>query len=178
MKIIIVDDANNEVGYAEKLYVHKEGLLHRAFSVILFNDKYEILLQKRAFDKYHCGGLWANSCCSHPLKGEDSLNTVHRRVREELGCHCDVDYLFTFKYKAEFDNGLIENEIDNVFIGVVKGELDINKGEVEMVKWMDVNELMLNMEKYPDIYVPWFKIIMNEYLDKIKNYISIKKCIN
>ncbi len=172
MEIIIVDDANNEIGYAEKLYVHKKGLLHRAFSVILFNDKNEILIQQRALDKYHCGGLWANSCCSHPLKGEDSLSAVHRRVKEELRCNCDVDYLFTFQYKAEFNNGLTENEIDSVFIGVVKGELNINKEEVEMIKWMNFEEILIDIHNNPDIYAPWFKIIMTDYTEKIKNYIT------
>ena len=115
--VILVDEKDNQVGLMPKLEAHQKGLLHRAFSVFIFNSDYELLLQKRAFSKYHSGGLWTNTCCSHPRDGEDTIDAANRRLYEEMGIETSLRKVFDFIYKAELDNNLTENEFDHVFYG-------------------------------------------------------------
>jgi len=156
-KIILVDKKDREIGSEFKLKAHQEGKLHRAFSIFVFNSKGELLLQRRAFKKYHSGGLWTNSCCSHPKLNEETLSAAHRRLTEELGFDCKLSELFSFIYKAKMDKGLIENEFDHVFVGEYAGEPKINKDEVEETKWVSYNFLIKDISKNPQNYTYWFK---------------------
>lgn len=162
--ILVVDENDNSIGYEDKLEVHKKGLTHRAFSVVLFSrDNKKMLIQRRAYDKYHSGGLWANACCSHERKGETLNESVINRLEEELGVKCNVEEKFVFHYRAEFDNGLVEDEIDHVFIGNLYDEVKINKDEIHEVKWIDVRELR-NIDKSEFAY--WFKVIIEELIER------------
>ena len=129
-QVILVDQQDNPTGSCEKLEAHQKGLLHRAFSVFIFNKKGEMLLQQRAVNKYHSGGLWTNACCSHPAEGEDTIAAAHRRLLEEMGFDTPVEKVFDFVYKADFDNGLTEYEFDHVFVGEYSGAINFNKEEV------------------------------------------------
>jgi len=119
--VVLVDENDNEIGVEEKINAHRKGLLHRAFSIFVFNSKNELLLQKRAADKYHSGGLWSNTCCSHPRPGENLKDAAHRRLQEEMGFDCSLREVFSFLYKKSFDNGLTEHELDHVFFGKFDG---------------------------------------------------------
>ena len=134
-KVILVDKNDNQVGLMPKLEAHEKGILHRAFSVFIFNSKYELLLQKRASSKYHSGGLWTNTCCSHPREGEDILDAANRRLDEEMGIKTSLRKVFDFIYTAELDNNLIENEFDHVFYGVYDTDPILNKEEAEAVSY-------------------------------------------
>lgn len=160
-QVVLVDRDDNHIGLMEKLEAHEKGLLHRAFSVLLFNDKKELLLQQRAFDKYHCGGLWTNTCCSHPLPGEDVADAALRRLKEEMGIECDLHKSFDFIYKAEFGNGLTEHEYDHVFFGLFSGDPVINPDEVADWKYMSLSAIKKDIADYPQNYTPWFKIILD-----------------
>ena len=129
-QVILVNERDEPIGVIGKMEAHKQGVLHRAFSVFIFNSKGEILLQQRAFNKYHSAGLWTNACCSHPQPGEDSLSAALRRLNEEMGFQTSLEKVFDFIYKVSFDNGLIENEFDHVFIGEYEGLIFSNKQEV------------------------------------------------
>lgn len=170
-ELILVDDMDNVVGYGEKLQVHQEGKLHRAFSIFVVNDNHELLLQRRALSKYHSAGLWANTCCSHPLKGMDISQTVHHRLKEEMGFDCILSPLFSFIYRAEFENGLTEYEYDHVYIGYYNESPKPNPAEVCDWQWMDVEKLKKDLEINPDKYVYWlreaFGKFYDHYLDKI-----------
>lgn len=160
-QVILVDRDDNSIGLMDKLEAHEKGLLHRAFSVLLFNDKEELLLQQRAFDKYHCGGLWTNTCCSHPRPEEEAEDAALRRLREEMGIECDLKKSFDFIYKAEFDNGLTEHEFDHVFFGSFSGNPVINPDEVADWKYMPLDAIKKDIADHPDHYTPWFKIILD-----------------
>jgi len=161
-QIILVDENDNEIGFGRKIEVHEEGKLHRAFSIFVFNSKGEMLIQKRAKEKYHSGGLWTNTVCSHPRKGEGLGNAVHRRLFEEMGFDCELKRVFSFIYKNEFENGLIENEFDHVFIGKYNGNFEVNREEVEAWKWISVEELKEDIVKNPKDYSCWFKILVSK----------------
>ncbi len=160
--IITVDEQDRETGYLEKLDVHRRGILHRAFSVVIFNNKGEMLLQKRAKVKYHSPGLWSNTCCSHQRVGETLTDAVSRRVLEELGFTCDCKEIFQFKYHVEFDNGLIEHEIDHVFLGYYNDRVIPREDEVEQVQWVELDQLRKDMEEHPERYTVWFRILMDQ----------------
>jgi isopentenyl-diphosphate delta-isomerase len=146
--VIVIDKYDNEVGLCEKLEAHQKGLLHRAFSIFLYNEKKELLLQKRSLDKYHSGGLWSNSCCSHHIKDELINNTLKKRLFEELGVFSSLKFLYTFSYYAFLDNNLIENEITYIFIGYISSEAILN--------------LNLTEVKEEFLYTIWFKKIILE----------------
>lgn len=166
--LILVDEHDNEIGTAEKLAAHQNGWqLHRAFSVFVFNNAGQIMLQRRAMEKYHCPGLWTNTCCSHPRPGETSLAAATRRLEEEMGFVCPLEEKFAFSYRAEFDNGLTEHEFDHVFVGTYDKEPNLNPSEAMDWKWIDPKELLADIQKNPNIYTPWTKIIMQEYRDKL-----------
>ena len=164
--VILVDKDDNELGLMEKLEVHQKGLLHRAFSVFLLNDSNQLLLQKRALDKYHSPGLWTNTCCSHPRKNEKTIVAAHRRLFEEMGIKSELKLFTSFIYKAEFDNGLIEHEFDHVIVGSFVGNPVINQLEVCDWKWEDLDLLKENLKTYPDDYTEWFKIIFLKFYNK------------
>jgi isopentenyl-diphosphate delta-isomerase len=164
-KLILVDKDDNGIGTGEKMEVHKQGKLHRAFSILIFNSKGQMLIQKRAEAKYHCGGLWTNACCSHPLVGESTEKAAHRRLKEEMGFDCKLKEVTSFTYKAEFDNWLIENEFDHVFVGFYDGPVKPNKAEADEFKFVDTDELKKDMKKQPKKYTPWFRIIMEKNID-------------
>lgn len=160
-QIILVDEKDQVVGTAGKMAVHKEDLLHRAFSVIVFNSKGELLLQQRAKSKYHCGGLWTNTCCSHPRLGETILKTARRRLFEEMGIDCELEEIFSFQYRVTFPNGLTENEYDHVLVGKNDALPRPNLEEVEGWKWMTMELLKADMRKNPEIYTHWFKLLID-----------------
>jgi len=163
-KVILVDKNGNEIGTEEKLKAHKLGKLHRAFSVFIFNSKREILLQKRASHKYHSGGLWTNTCCSHPRPGEKIPNAAYRRLKEEMGIECDLKEVYTFTYKILFENGLTEHEYDHVFIGKSDANPKPDSSEVEDWKWINNDLLREDIKEYPENYTYWFKQILHEVL--------------
>ena len=157
-EVVLVDELDNPVGVMEKMQAHREGKLHRAFSVFIFNDKGEMLLQQRALNKYHSAGLWTNACCSHPKPNETTENAAIRRLNEELGFETTLEKLFDFTYKASFENGLTEYEFDHVFSGVYNGEININKAEVQDVCYRPVAEIESNLKSHPQKFTEWFKI--------------------
>ena len=159
-QVILVDELDNAIGTMEKMEAHEKGLLHRAFSVFIFNDKGELLLQQRALTKYHSAGLWTNTCCSHPRPSETTLDAAKRRLKEEMGLTCDVNHKTSFIYKTNFDNGLIEHEFDHVFFGNCDQEPSINPEEVESYLWMDVIIIIDDIKRDPEKYTSWFKIAM------------------
>lgn len=160
--VILVDEKDNEVGFMNKLETHQKGLLHRAFSILIFNSKNELLLQKRSMHKYHSGGLWSNSCCSHPKPGEALTNAASRRLQEELGLNCSLNFAFSFKYKIKFINGLTEHEFDHVFIGQTDDTPKINKMEIDDWKYAKCEHILSDMETNPDEYTEWFKICIQK----------------
>jgi isopentenyl-diphosphate Delta-isomerase len=164
--IILVDKNDKAIGVEEKIKAHKKALLHRAFSVFIFDFKGNMLLQLRAKDKYHCGGLWTNTCCSHPRIKETTISAAKRRLNEEMGIKCELMELFTFYYKTKFDNGLTENEIDHVFVGFYDKNPKINKKEADEYEWVSVRAIEKDIKKNPKKYTPWFKIA----LEKFKSY--------
>jgi isopentenyl-diphosphate Delta-isomerase len=168
--IILVNERDLPVGESTKEKVHKAGLLHRAFSVFVLNNKNELLLQQRAFTKYHSPGLWSNTCCSHPKPGEITINAAHRRLREEMGFDCDLKEIFSFVYKSEFENNLIEHEFDHVFIGYYDGIISPNASEVNDYKWIGLESLEDDIMKKPGLYTAWLKIC----LGKVINYVKTK----
>lgn len=161
--LILVDGLDRETGAATKLQAHIEGTLHRAFSVVLMRDGEsgpEILLAKRSLQKYHSGGLWANSCCSHPRVGEDVVEAAYRRVPEELGCEAvDLRDACAFVYRAEFDNGLIEHEFDHVVIGRCSGTIDPNPAEASEARWISFDALAAELANEPRKFAAWAPIV-------------------
>jgi len=162
--VILVDEHDNEIGLMEKQEAHVKALLHRAFSVMVFNDKGEMLLQQRALSKYHSGGLWTNTCCSHPRQGETTEQAAHRRLQEEMGFDCELKLHQTFIYKAPFDNGLTEHELDHVFIGTYNLDPQINPEEVNDFHWISLSELDQQLRNQPEKFTVWFKMIMDNYV--------------
>ncbi len=167
-QVILVDVHDNPIGLMEKIEAHEKALLHRAFSVFVFNDKKELMLQQRASDKYHSPLLWTNTCCSHQRDGETNLGAGKRRLQEEMGFVCELKEVFSFIYKAPFDNGLTEHELDHVMVGTFNDEPNINKEEAESYKWMPLEAVKKDMEEKPEIYTAWFKIIFKESYDVLK----------
>ena len=167
-KVILVDKNDNQVGLMSKLEAHEKGVLHRAFSIFIFNSKYELLLQKRASSKYHSGGLWTNTCCSHPREGEDTLDAANRRLDEEMGIKTSLRKVYDFIYKAELDNQLTEHEFDHVFYGVCDNDPILNKDEAEDFKWVDMEALNNDIIKNEDNYTVWFKIAFEYFYNYLK----------
>ena len=156
-QVVLLDKNNNKIGIGEKIRVHEQGKLHMAFSIFIFNSKGELLLQKRSKNKYHSGGLWSNTCCSHPRPGENIEGAAHRRLKEEMGFDCELEKVFSFNYNIQLGN-LFENEFDCVFIGKFNGSPVINSEEAEDWKWISMDELKKELEKNPWDYSYWFKV--------------------
>jgi len=167
-QVILVTDKDVKIGLMPKLEAHKKAALHRAFSVFIFNDKDELLLQQRALSKYHSPGLWTNTCCSHQRENESNIDAGKRRLQEEMGIECDLKELFWFVYKAPFDNGLTEHELDHVMVGYYNNNPQINPDEVASYKWLTLTDLEKDMQSHPDKYTVWFKIIFKEYSAHLK----------
>ena len=166
-QVILVDQNDTPLGTMEKMEAHEKGVLHRAFSVFIFNEKNELMLQQRAWHKYHSPGLWTNTCCSHQRMGEDSVSAGRRRLREEMGFEVPLEFKVSFIYKAPFINGLTEHELDHVLVGHFEGEPKINSEEVASWKWMPMDELIQDMADHPDQYTVWFKIIFDKYCEHL-----------
>ncbi|TAN56998.1 isopentenyl-diphosphate Delta-isomerase [Patescibacteria group bacterium] len=168
-KVILVDKKDKEVGIEEKLKAHKDGKLHRAFSIFVFNAKGELLLQKRAKEKYHSGGLWSNTCCGHPRPKEILENAARRRLREEMGFDCSLNHLKSacFIYKVKI-NDLFENEYDHIFIGKSNQDPLPNSKEVDEYKWIAMNDLRKDISLHPNKYTYWFKASIENVLKSIK----------
>ena len=169
-KVILVNEKDEQIGLMPKLEAHKKAVLHRAFSVFVLNSKNEIMLQQRAHHKYHSPLLWTNTCCSHQRDGETNIQAGTRRLEEEMGFVTNLKELFNFIYKAPFDNGLTEHELDHVMIGYYNDEPKINLDEVERWKWMTIEEVQLDMQNNPDIYTVWFKIIFDKFYHFLEDH--------
>lgn len=162
-QVILVNEKDEPIGLMPKMQAHEEARLHRAFSVFVLNDKNEIMLQQRAAHKYHSPLLWTNTCCSHQRDGETNIVAGKRRLHEEMGFVVELKEVFSFIYKAPFDNGLTEHEFDHVMIGYSNAEPVINTEEVEAWKWMTVEAIKKDMQVQPEIYTEWFKIIFDQF---------------
>ena len=170
-KVILVDINDKEIGTMEKQEAHVKGLLHRAFSVFIFNDKNELLLQRRAVNKYHSGGLWTNTCCSHPRQNEKTKDAAKRRLLEEMGMRSTLKKQFDFIYKAKLDNNLYEHEFDHVFFGFNNDLPVINTEEVEGYTYKTLEDIGNEMKTTPDKYTEWFKICFREVVNSHRNTI-------
>ncbi len=169
--VVLIDNDDNQIGLMEKMQAHQQGVLHRAFSVFVFNDNNEMLLQQRALSKYHSPGLWTNTCCSHPRDGESYLAAAQRRMMEEMGLQCDVEDKFSFIYKANVGLGLVEHELDHVFIGRTNQIPVINKKEVESWRYSSMDEVRHDLKYHPELFTEWFKIAF----DRVECYLSMMK---
>ncbi len=157
-EVILVDEKDQPCGLMEKMEAHQKGVLHRAFSVFIFNKQGEMLLQQRATEKYHSGGLWTNACCSHPLPGESTSSAATRRLKEEMGFETSLEKIFDFLYKASFDNGLTEHEFDHVYAGQYEGDINFDTSEVKDVCFKSMKEIKEDMERQPEKFTTWFRI--------------------
>lgn len=160
--VILVDEHDNETGTMEKMEAHQKGLLHRAFSIVIFNSKGEMLLQQRAAEKYHSGGLWTNACCSHPQPGETLEEAGKRKLLQEMGFVCDLNYSHKFIYKVELDNHLTEYEWDYVLIGYYDGAPSVNPDEAQSWKYQSLESIRKDAEQNPDTYTCWFKLMLKQ----------------
>lgn len=161
--VILVNEKDEPIGLMPKMEAHEKAVLHRAFSVFVLNSKNEIMLQQRAHHKYHSPLLWTNTCCSHQREGETNIQAGSRRLFEEMGFKTDLKELFHFIYKAPFDNGLTEHELDHVMIGYYNDAPNINPEEVEDWKWMPIEAVKTDIQNHPDLYTIWFKIIFDQF---------------
>ncbi len=166
-RVILVNEKDEQIGLMPKMEAHEKALLHRAFSVFIFNKKNELMLQQRAAHKYHSPLLWANTCCSHQRDGESNIQAGKRRLQEEMGFVTELEDTISFIYKAPFDNGLTEHEFDHVMIGNYEDDPVINPDEVAAWKWMPLEDVKNDMLKQPEIYTEWFKIIFDKFYEHI-----------
>lgn len=169
-KVILVNENDEQIGLMPKMEAHEKAALHRAFSVFILNSKNEIMLQQRAAQKYHSPLLWTNTTCSHQREGETNIQAGNRRLMEEMGIKAELKELFSFIYKAPFDNGLTEHELDHVMIGYYNDEPNINTEEAESWKWMVIDEVKKDMMVNPRLYTAWFKIIFDEFYHYLEDH--------
>lgn len=165
--VILVNERDEWQGTMDKITAHKEGALHRAFSVFIVNDKNEVLLQQRALDKYHSGGLWSNTCCSHPLPSESTFAAAHRRMQEEMGISTPLESIFTLRYRSEVGNGLIENEYDHIYIGRYNDIPAINPEEVMAFQYRSIPEIKQWMNDKPADFTAWFHLAFPRFLEHL-----------
>lgn len=159
-KVVLVDVYDHSIGELEKLEAHRQGMLHRAFSVFVLNDRRELLLQQRADHKYHGGGLWTNTCCSHPQWAENVGEAARRRLLYEMGMECDLKFSHSFIYRAEVENDLVEHEFDHVFVGYSNTDPVINPLEVKDYKWAPLEQIISDFVEFPELYTYWFKMAL------------------
>lgn len=165
-RVVLVDENDNEIGTEGKIKAHQDGgKLHRAFSIFVFNNKKEMMLQKRAKSKYHFGGLWTNTCCSHPRSDEPIEETAKEKLRQEMGFDTELRELFTFIYKATSENGLTEHELDHVLVGRFDGDPQPNPEEADEWKWISLEEIERDVRENPDNYTPWFRIALKRIIE-------------
>jgi isopentenyl-diphosphate delta-isomerase len=164
-QVILVDENDVSTGIMQKMEAHEKALLHRAFSVFIFNPEGEMLLQQRALDKYHSGGLWTNSCCSHPRPEEDTLSAARRRLKEEMGFETALHKVFDFVYKVSFSNGLTEHEFDHVFIGYYNDTINPDSAEVSNFAFKPMQEIAGLLKTTPEMFTAWFHIAFPKVLD-------------
>lgn len=169
-QVILVDEKDNELGTMEKIEAHRKSMLHRAISVFIINKKGKWLLQRRAINKYHSGGLWANTCCTHPQPGETSIEAANRRLEEEMGMNAELKEIFQFEYKDVLDNELTEHELDHVFVGITEEKPNLNTTEVAEWKYISYKEIITNINKHPEKFTVWFRRIV----EKVNKHISQK----
>lgn len=160
-QVILVDEQDHETGTMEKMEAHRSGILHRAFSVVLFNSKGELLLQQRSKNKYHSANLWTNTCCSHPQPGEPIAKAATRRLKEEMGIDLQPEFIYKFIYRANLDHNLVEHELDHVFIGQFESNPTINTHEVQDWKYLSLAWLKDDVKLYPERYTPWFRLMLD-----------------
>jgi isopentenyl-diphosphate delta-isomerase len=168
--IIKVDENDQELGKIEKMQAHEMGVLHRAFSVFIFNSKGELMLQQRATSKYHSGGLWTNTCCSHPEFGENLEDAIDRRLMQEMGLKCETKKVFQFIYRAELDKNLIEHELDHVFFGKSDDLPKLNLEEASNWKYIQMDDLNNEINEFPDRFTVWLQICFGRVFEEYKNY--------
>ena len=166
-KVILVNENDNAIGSMEKMEAHERGVLHRAFSILLFNSKGEVLLQKRSKHKYHSGGLWTNTCCSHPHPDEAMADATRRKLMQEMGIDIKPEFIYKFIYKANLDHNLIEYEYDHVFTAISDQVPDTNPSEVQSWKYMSIDKIQEDLNRRPEIYTIWFRIIFEMIYRKI-----------
>jgi isopentenyl-diphosphate delta-isomerase len=171
-EVVLVNEQDESLGTMEKMEAHRKGLLHRAFSVFIFNSKGEMLLQQRAQNKYHSGGLWTNACCSHPAPGEPVAEAAVRRLQEEMGFSVPLEKIFAFTYRSEMENGLTEHEFDHVFTGIYEGAVHPDKDEVKDYCYKSMDAIREGLQTHPHHFTAWFRIafpqIENEFATRIK----------
>ena len=160
VEVILVNENDEQIGKMEKMEAHRRGVLHRAFSVFIFDKQGRMLLQQRAMSKYHSGGLWTNACCSHPKPGEVTIDAARKRLKEEMGFETEIKPLFTFTYNAEFENGLIEHEFDHVYIGNYEGDIIPNSQEVMAYRYASFEEIESELHRHPEEFTAWFQIAL------------------
>ena len=165
--VILVDEQDNQLGLMPKMEAHEKAVLHRAFSVFIFNSDGDLMLQQRAAHKYHSPLLWTNTCCSHQRDGETNIEAGKRRLVEEMGFSTELKEVFSFIYKAPFDNGLTEHELDHVMVGYFDGVPEVNPEEVASFKWMSLEAIKEDIVLHPNLYTAWFKIIFKESYSKL-----------
>ncbi len=156
-QVTLVNEQDEPIGVIEKMEAHERGLLHRAFSIFIFNSRGELLLQQRSMDKYHSGGLWTNTCCSHPRPGEETIPAAQRRLREEMGFTTGLEKVFDFIYRADFNNGLKEFEFDHVFVGEHNGKVEVDKEEVMDYAFKKMDEIRQSIDRTPQKFSIWFR---------------------
>ena len=171
-QVILVDDQDRAIGAAPKLAAHREGRLHRAISVQLRDDSGRLLLQKRHIGKYHSGGLWTNTCCSHPRPGEEVHSAAQRRLTEEMNISCPLTHLFTTRYCAVVDNGMTEHELVHCFGGLYAGNIRPDPKEADGYAWMDLDELRQEVDLAPARYSLWFRIYLRDHWTEITGSVS------
>jgi isopentenyl-diphosphate delta-isomerase len=171
--LILVDENDQEIGLMEKMHAHQSGRLHRAFSIFIFNSKGELLLQQRADNKYHSGGLWTNTCCSHPIEGEEISVTIEKRLSEEMGIKCKTCFQFSFIYKSQLANGLTEHELDHVYFGTTDDEPVLNRSEAKDWKYISLENLEDAVRKNPEDFSIWLQICLPEVIKKVKENKSV-----
>jgi isopentenyl-diphosphate delta-isomerase len=162
--VVLVNHDDSAIAVMEKLDAHRKGLLHRAFSIFIFNNKDEMLLQQRAANKYHGGNLWTNACCSHPQWGEDVTQSATQRLHYEMGIRCDLEYLFKFTYRAAVENNLIEHEVDYIFVGCTDVTPTVNMAEVQNYQWLTSEILMQRLHSQPEQFTAWFKVLAEKVI--------------
>lgn len=175
MEVILVNEQDEPIGTMEKIEAHEKALLHRAFSVFVFNEKGDLLLQKRAAGKYHSPGLWTNTCCSHPRPGFELASEARQRLQEEMGFTTEIEKAFDFIYKAPFDNGLTEHEFDHVFIGRYQGDVAPNPAEVSDYCYKPVADILQSMQDQPHLYTAWFLIALPRLAEYLASQQSDKR---
>jgi len=177
-QVILVNTNDEEMGFMEKMEAHRKAILHRAFSIFIFNSKGEMLLQQRAVHKYHSSNLWTNACCSHPRPGEKTTDAASRRLKEEMGFDVPVKKIFDFTYKVSFENGLTEYEFDHVYIGYYDGQVNVNPDEVQDYCFKRVNEIKDSLQSHPQKYTAWFHLAFPKIEKWIKENEIIKATVS